>query len=104
MVLTDRQMPTMGGEELARLLKARSPQTPVIMVTGVPPAEGCADVDAIVVKPFSLGTIMEAIGGCCHAAGENATIPAAAKRGTPGAATGLGGASLSSRRASRSHQ
>ena len=82
MVLTDRQMPAMGGEELACLLKARSPQTPVIMVTGVPPADGCADVDAIVVKPFSLGTILEAIGGCFPTRGKKGTgreetIPAA---------------------------
>jgi CheY-like chemotaxis protein len=63
-VLTDRQMPLMDGEELARRLKALSPRTPVIMVTAVPPLEGCAHVDVIVPKPFSLGTIVEAISRC----------------------------------------
>lgn len=72
-VLTDRMMPTMGGEELARLLKAYSPHTPVIMVTGVPPPASCADVDAIIVKPFSLGTILGAIGSCFAACGKRAS-------------------------------
>lgn len=63
-VLTDRQMPNMGGEELAALLKAHSPGIPVILVTGAPPLESCADIDAIVVKPFSLETILEAIDEC----------------------------------------
>ncbi len=64
LVLTDRRMPGMGGEELAGLLKAQSPHTPVIMVTGVPPPAACAEIDAMILKPFSLDSILEAIDGC----------------------------------------
>src|SRR4051812_21769754 len=66
-VLIDRQMPDMPGEEFARLLRALSPQTPVIMVTGCPPAHGCPDVDEIVLKPFTLATITAAIQRCVRA-------------------------------------
>src|SRR5688500_15959762 len=48
LVLIDRHMPGMSGHELARLLKALSPETPVIMVTGCPPPDGCAEVDAFI--------------------------------------------------------
>lgn len=64
LVLIDRHMPTMIGDELARLLKALSPETPVIMVTGCPPPDGCAEVDAYIAKPFTLDTISQAIARC----------------------------------------
>jgi CheY-like chemotaxis protein len=66
-VLTDRHMPMVDGEALAGFLKARSPLTPVIMITGSPPAGGCANVDAIVSKPFTLASVNEAIRGCLAA-------------------------------------
>src|SRR4051812_15647286 len=74
-VLIDRQMPDMPGEEFARLLRALSPQTPVIMVTGCPPAHGCPDVDEIVLKPFTLATISAAIERCVGRGGRGATGP-----------------------------
>ena len=59
LVVTDAHMPLMNGWELSRLVKERSPKTPVIVVTGF-----CEDVhwekadkscvDAIIPKPFKL--------------------------------------------------
>lgn len=57
LVVTDVQMPLMNGWELSRIVKERSPKTPVIVVTGLPegshgekPEETC--VDAVIPKPF----------------------------------------------------
>jgi CheY-like chemotaxis protein len=62
LVITDLQMPLMNGWELARLIKERSPNTPVVIVSG-----GCDEthwektnmrcVDAIILKPFRLEEI-----------------------------------------------
>ena len=62
LVITDLEMPLMNGWELSRLIKERSPNTPVMVVSG------CGDetnwektnmrcVDAIIVKPFKLKEI-----------------------------------------------
>jgi two-component system autoinducer 1 sensor kinase/phosphatase LuxN len=62
LVITDIKMPLMNGWELSRLIKERSPSTPVIVVSG------CGDdtnlektnmrcVDASMVKPFKLKEI-----------------------------------------------
>ena len=59
LVITDLEMPLMNGWELSRLIKERSPNTPVIVVSG------CCDetnwektnmrcVDAIILKRFKL--------------------------------------------------
>jgi CheY-like chemotaxis protein len=62
LVITDLQMPLMNGWELVRLIKERSPNTPVIVVSGA-----CDEahwektnmrcVDAIILKPFKLQEI-----------------------------------------------
>ncbi len=62
LVVTDLQMPFMNGSELCRLVKEKSPDTPVIVLTG------CYDetlweklksnsVDVIIPKPFELEEI-----------------------------------------------
>jgi len=53
MVATDRKMPGMTGEELAKAMKAQWPHLPVLMLTGFPPPQRPAAVDAILLKPFS---------------------------------------------------
>jgi CheY-like chemotaxis protein len=55
-VITDLGMPVMDGHQLARIIKAESPQTPVIMMTGWGAMmqendETASEVDAIVGKP-----------------------------------------------------
>jgi len=62
LVITDLQMPLMNGWELSRLIKERSPNTPVMVVS-----EACGEthwekmnmpcVDAIILKPFKLKEI-----------------------------------------------
>jgi CheY-like chemotaxis protein len=59
LVITDLQMPLMNGWELARLIKERCPNTPVMMVSAA-----CDEahwektnlgfVDAVILKPFRL--------------------------------------------------
>ena len=65
MVLTDRAMPGMSGDELALAIKRVAPQTPVILVTGFAPspAEELPGIDAVVKKPFTMATLSEAIEG-----------------------------------------
>jgi DNA-binding response OmpR family regulator len=62
LVITDLQMPLMNGWELSRLVKERSPNTPVMVVSGA-----CDEmhwektdmtcVDALIPKPFKLKEI-----------------------------------------------
>ena len=62
LVITDLQMPLMNGWELSRLIKERSPKTPVMVISGA-----CDErhwektnmrcVDAIIQKPFKLKEI-----------------------------------------------
>jgi CheY-like chemotaxis protein len=72
LVITDLQMPLMNGWELSRLIKERSPNTPVMVVSGA-----CDEthwektnmncVDAIIPKPFRLkeiaGTVRRLLNG-----------------------------------------
>lgn len=71
-VVTDRAMPEMDGEQLALEVRKRSPKTPIIMVTGSAPAACCASVDVVVKKPFSRASLMAALERC---------IPESAKLG-----------------------
>jgi len=65
-VITDKVMPGIPGDDVARAVKDASPKTPVIMLTGF--GEGATDteelegiVDAILGKPVTLKDIREAI-------------------------------------------
>jgi CheY-like chemotaxis protein len=66
LVLTDRAMPEMNGDELAQLVKAAAPDVPVIMVTAYGYAmNGQAlkprGVDSVVHKPFHASELLCAI-------------------------------------------
>ena len=64
-VFTDYKMPVMDGLEMAKRIKARHPNLPVVLITGsvgVTDSElelGC--FDAVVQKPFELKAIGESI-------------------------------------------
>jgi CheY-like chemotaxis protein len=67
-VITDRAMPGMDGEELARRIKERAPDMPILLITGFP--DKVLDRDrfaAIIKKPFASAElrvqIMRALGG-----------------------------------------
>ena len=60
LVLLDMMMPGMTGEELAPLIKLRSPSTPVVMISAFPP-RGVSGVDQIFPKPLSLLKLKEIV-------------------------------------------
>lgn len=65
LVVTDRSMPKMGGDELATHIKRLAPSTPIIMLTGfgdimLEKGEKPADVDLILHKPITLAEFRNA--------------------------------------------
>jgi len=68
LVVTDLQMPMMEGSELAQLVKERSPNTPVILLTGSDRETVCrkvktGSVDSVIFKPFKLNDLQSTIQG-----------------------------------------
>ena len=66
LVVADRAMPEMNGDQMTEAIKSSSPQTPVIMVTGFAdmPREGNRKIgspDLILRKPITQSTLHEAI-------------------------------------------
>ena len=62
-VFTDLCMPEMRGDQLAREIKVLNQDTPVVMVTGFPPDPKPDAVSQIIIKPFDLASIREALAG-----------------------------------------
>jgi signal transduction histidine kinase len=65
-VMTDRAMPEMNGDQLAQEIKKLRPNQPVVLLTGFGDlmsgaGEQPAGVDLVVSKPFTLGTLRNAI-------------------------------------------
>lgn len=60
LVLTDNSMSPVSGAEMARIIKKRSPGTPILMYTGAPPQDQSC-LDAVVQKPAPLPVLKEAI-------------------------------------------
>ena len=60
-VLTDYFMPGMRGDQLARAIKERNPSQPVILLTAFPPTDKRQTFDLILLKPFSLDNLRDAI-------------------------------------------
>ena len=69
LVITDLQMPTMGGDEMASVIRAEAPEVPVILMTGSVgfTADG-SDFYAIIAKPFRGGEIIALVGQALAAA------------------------------------
>jgi CheY-like chemotaxis protein len=66
LVITDRAMPEMGGDELAAMVKVLTPSTPVLMLTGFADLMEAADekpagVDLVIAKPTTLARLRVAI-------------------------------------------
>ncbi len=66
LVITDRAMPRMSGDQLAAAVKQARPQTPVIMLTGFGElmsvqGEQPANVDLVLSKPLSIAMLRRAI-------------------------------------------
>lgn len=68
LLVTDLAMPRMTGWELVPRLRARWPGLPVVVMTGLLPAGGIADLRfgsdaplALLLKPFDLDALLEAV-------------------------------------------
>ena len=63
LVVTDRAMPEMSGDQLATTIKRRAPKTCVVMLTGfgVVMDRAPADVDGVVAKPITRDELRRAI-------------------------------------------
>jgi len=59
-VITDNSMPGMTGVEMAHIIKLRSPSTPVLMYTGLPPDDRSC-LDLVIQRPTHLLTLKEAV-------------------------------------------
>jgi CheY-like chemotaxis protein/anti-sigma regulatory factor (Ser/Thr protein kinase) len=73
MVITDRAMPEMNGEQMAGLMKKFHPDIPVVLVTGFEnPASGTnqgrSAVDAVLSKPITLKALLNTVEELYHAA------------------------------------
>jgi signal transduction histidine kinase len=69
-VLTDLGLPEESGEDLARAVRARSPQTPVVLLTGWADqlhAEGTSleGIDRVLAKPVTLSTLASTLAAVC---------------------------------------
>jgi CheY-like chemotaxis protein len=60
-VFTDFAMPGMKGDELAEKIKARSPKTPIVLLTAFPPPTKPAAIDLILTKPFMLQSLRDGL-------------------------------------------
>jgi CheY-like chemotaxis protein len=70
LVITDFEMPSMKGDELAAAIKARAPKQPIVMVTAYAEMLNAAGnplkgVDCLISKPFLLENLREAIAKVC---------------------------------------
>ena len=61
LVVTDLYLPGMNGDQFARMIKRQDGEIPIILLTAYPPAQVPPDVDSILVKPFSVDALKEAI-------------------------------------------
>ena len=66
LVLTDLQMPMMDGWRLAHLIKERSPNTPVVLLTGadheaVWKKVKSGSIDSVIFKPFLLNDLQSTV-------------------------------------------
>lgn len=68
LVVTDMAMPGMSGDQVAKLVKQRSPQTPVILLTGFGEfleKKELPFVDVVLTKPVDLTRLREAVADAC---------------------------------------
>ncbi len=61
LLVTDFRMDDMNGLELARRIHAKSPQTPVIIVTGYGPVDGGGDVEYCLAKEEMFPALLDKI-------------------------------------------
>jgi len=60
-VFLDYLMPGATGDKVARVMKTKAPEQPIIFVTGYLPRPHSPDVERIIQKPFSVEDIRDAM-------------------------------------------
>jgi YesN/AraC family two-component response regulator len=65
-VMTDQAMPQMNGDQLAEEIKKRSPDQPIVMLTGFGPGAGNVEgksphVDVVMGKPVNIEELRDAL-------------------------------------------
>jgi len=86
-VITDRAMPEIGGDQLAAMVKEQAPSTPVVLLTGFGDLMNAAGekpdgVDLVVKKPIRLSTLREVLAKMTdgpRAAGADSPAPVSAR-------------------------
>ena len=73
LVVTDRAMPEMSGDQMAGLIKQMRPDIPIVLLTGfgaLIEVSGAQpkDVDVVLGKPVTLGALRKTIDSLLHAA------------------------------------
>lgn len=73
MVVTDRAMPEMSGDQMATLIKKLRPEVPVVLLTGFGglievTGSQPKDIDVVLSKPVTLGALRKTIESLLHAA------------------------------------
>lgn len=68
LVVLDRVMPEMNGEQTARFLKQLNPRVPVIMLTGFGSPTDAPSVDIVLNKPITIDALRHTIDKVLHAA------------------------------------
>jgi CheY-like chemotaxis protein len=71
LVVTDRAMPGMSGEQMAAAIKQIKPRMPIILVTGFGDfleKESFPEIDALASKPITIATLRQAITTALHPA------------------------------------
>jgi CheY-like chemotaxis protein len=70
-VLIDMMMPGMSGPELVSRIRnePRLAGLRVVLATGMVPARGAVNVDAVLTKPFGVGELLDTVRPLLHARG-----------------------------------
>jgi len=84
LVITDRAMPEIGGDQLATMVKESAPRTPVVLLTGFGDLMNAAGekpdgVDLVVKKPIRLSTLREVLAKMIGPNAANQPAPAAVR-------------------------
>ena len=70
LVITDKVMPEMNGDQLAVAVKSREPDTRVIMLTGFGSADESEEhiedfIDRVIAKPMAFSDLRQVIASVC---------------------------------------
>jgi putative two-component system response regulator len=74
LVITDRQMPGMTGDDLATWIHGMNPEVPIMLVTGTRERPDGYPFDACLTKPFTRTTLQQAVAAATQKRGSRAAI------------------------------